>query len=66
MQDRSYVDSRTDKEIIMNMLAEAEIEFRHTTEGNIVSREVLFFFGMGEKLIDVGNNNLPEYKDWEI
>ncbi len=66
MQNRSYVDSRTDKEIIMNMLAEAEKEYRHTEEGNIVTREIIFFFGMGEKLMDVGNNNLPQYQNWEI
>lgn len=51
------------KEMIEDFLTISDKEWRYTTEGNIVSREIIFFF-IGDKLIDIGINNLDGYQSW--
>lgn len=53
------------KEDIEWFLAKSGKEYRHTEEGNIVTQDIIYFFDDSFKLVDVGINNLDQYRNWE-
>lgn len=51
---------RITKEMIEAFLVESEKEFRYTTEQNIVTIDIIYFF-KGNLLFDIGVNNLYRF-----